>query len=70
MSPDKLVYMANQIAKFFSTQSRTSAPQAVADHLVRFWEPRMCEQICAHWQEGGIGLDPVAKEAVHILSGR
>lgn len=70
MSPDKLVYMANQIAKFFSTQSRTSAPQAVADHLVRFWEPRMREQICAHWQEGGIGLDPVAKEAVHILSGR
>jgi formate dehydrogenase subunit delta len=70
MSPDKLVYMANQISKFFSTQSRSSAPQAVADHLVRFWEPRMREQICAYGEGGGDGLDPIAREAVHILSGR
>jgi formate dehydrogenase subunit delta len=70
MSPDKLIYMANQISKFFATQSRTVAPQAVADHLVKFWEPRMRAQICAHWQQGGEGLDPIAKEAVNILSSR
>ncbi|MGB3386591.1 MAG: formate dehydrogenase subunit delta [Pseudaminobacter sp.] len=62
--------MANQISKFFATQSRTSAPQAVADHLTKFWEPRMREQICAHWQQGGAGLDPIAKDAVDILSSK
>lgn len=70
MSPDKLVYMANHISKFFATQNRTAAPRAVADHLTKFWEPRMREQICAHWKQGGAGLDPIAREAVDILSSK
>jgi formate dehydrogenase subunit delta len=68
MSPNKLVYMANQISTFFATQSQTLAPQAVADHLKKFWEPRMREQICAHWKEGGEGLDPIASEAIGLLA--
>jgi formate dehydrogenase subunit delta len=68
MSADKLVRMANQIAAFFRTQGEGSAPDMVADHLVKFWEPRMRDAIIAHGQAGGEGLDPVAAQAVAFLA--
>ena len=33
MSPDKLVYMANQIGKFFAAQGEEQAVAGIADHL-------------------------------------
>ena len=39
MSPDKLVYMANQIGKFFANQGEEKAVSAIADHLVKLWIP-------------------------------
>jgi len=33
MSPDKLVYMANQIGKFFAHQGEEKAIAGIADHL-------------------------------------
>lgn len=68
MPPEKLVRMANQIAAFFRTQDEASAPAMVADHLVKFWEPRMRETIIAHGQAGGEGLDPIAAQAVALLA--
>jgi formate dehydrogenase subunit delta len=68
MSPDKLVYMANQIGKFFSSQPLERAVAATADHLVQFWDPRMRAQIIAHLGKGGAGLDPIAREAVTKLA--
>ena len=65
---DKLVYMANQIGKFFATQG--AADQAVAGtaaHIRKFWEPRMRAAIFAHLDAGGAGLDPVARQAVESL---
>ena len=41
MSPDKLVYMANQIGKFFASQGPDKAATAIAEHLRKFWDPRM-----------------------------
>jgi hypothetical protein len=41
MSPDKLVYMANQIGRFFTGQGEDKAVPLIADHLVKFWDPRM-----------------------------
>jgi len=41
MSPDKLVYMANQIGKFFASQGTGKAPAAIAEHIQKFWEPRV-----------------------------
>lgn len=70
MVPNKLVYMANHISKFFATQTGINPAQAVAEHLTKFWEPRMREQICTHWKAGGEGLDPVASDAVAILAGK
>ena len=68
MSPDKLVYMANQIGKFFAHQGGDKAVAGVADHLEKFWDPRMRAAIVAHLDAGGNGLDPLVREAVKKLS--
>jgi formate dehydrogenase subunit delta len=44
---DKLVYMANQIATFFASYKEDEAIAAIADHIDKFWDPRMRRQITA-----------------------
>jgi len=67
MPPEKLVHMANQIAAYFVTQPGDGAAEAVADHLRKFWEPRMRAAIIAYLKAGGAGLEPAAAEAVRRL---
>jgi formate dehydrogenase subunit delta len=67
MSPDKLVYMANQIGKFFASQGQEQAAAGTADHIRKFWDPRMRAEIVAYLKAGGRGLDPVARTAVERL---
>jgi len=68
MSPDKLTYMANQIGKFFASQGRQQAVAGTADHIKKFWDPRMREAIFAHLAAGGGGLDPIPREAIEQLA--
>ena len=68
MSLDKLVYMANQIGKFFASQGHETASAGTADHIKKFWDPRMRAQIFAHLQAGGAGLDPAVREAIEHLA--
>lgn len=67
MSPEKLVMMANQIGKFFAPQGEAKAVAGVADHLAKFWDPRMRRQIQAHLAAGGAGLDPLVAAAIRSL---
>jgi formate dehydrogenase subunit delta len=67
MSPDKLVYMANQIGKFFVHQGEERAVAGIVDHLAKFWDPRMRTAIFAHMASGGAGLDPFVLRAVESL---
>ena len=67
MSPDKLVYMANQIGKFFAHQNEEQAIAGIADHLAKFWDPRMRKAIIAHLESGGEGLEPLVLKAVASL---
>ena len=67
MSLEKLVYMANQIGKFFNSQGHEQAVAGTADHIRKFWDPHMRATIAAHLKEGGVGLDPVARLAVERL---
>ena len=60
----KLVYMANQIGKFFVTEDKATAVAAIADHLEKFWDPRMRAEIVAYVEDGGAGLDQPVREAV------
>ncbi|WP_430396390.1 formate dehydrogenase subunit delta [Ferrovibrio sp.] len=64
MSHDKLVMMANQIGRFFAPQAAMNPVDGIADHLKKFWDPRMRAQIFAHLENGGEGLDPLVREAV------
>jgi len=66
-SPDKLVYMANQIGKFFASQGKDAEVQNIATHMKKFWEPRMLRQIFAHLDAGGAGLAPPVKAALESL---
>lgn len=45
MSPEKLVYMANQIGKFFAHGSEEKAVFNTADHLKKFWNPRCTRRL-------------------------
>lgn len=69
MKVERLVAMANDIAAFFASEpEREVAVAGVANHLRRFWEPRMRREILAHYQRGGDGLSEIAKAAVARLS--
>jgi formate dehydrogenase subunit delta len=68
-SLDKLVYMANQIGKFFVSQGQEKAVSGTAEHIKKFWDPRMRAAIIAHLKAGGSGLDPVARLAIERLQG-
>lgn len=70
MSPDKLVYTANQIGKFFATQDKAKAPAAIEDHLRKFWDPRMRSQIVAYLESGGEGFDPLVRTAIEGLAAK
>jgi len=69
-SPDKLVYMANQIGKFFTSQGEAGAVDGIATHLKKFWDPRMRAAIVAYIQAGGAGLEPHVRKAVERLASR
>jgi formate dehydrogenase subunit delta len=68
MSHDqKLVYMANQIGKFFASQGTEQATTGTAEHIKKFWDPRMRAAIFAHLDQGGVGLDPNVRAALEKL---
>lgn len=67
MSPDRLVYMANQIGTFFRSQGPDKAVPGIAEHLKKFWEPRMRSAIIAHLDAGGEGLELEVRAAVETL---
>ncbi len=64
MSPDRLVYMANQIGKFFESQRKDEIVPGIANHITKFWDPRMLKAIYAYVDAGGDGLDPHVREAI------
>lgn len=67
MSPDKLVHMINQIARFHDRQPEEEAAANISMHLKRFWDPRMRAAIVAFVKASGEGLAPAARRAVEKL---
>ncbi|MCS0495090.1 formate dehydrogenase subunit delta [Ancylobacter mangrovi] len=64
---DRLVYMANQIGKFFEPQGHERAVKGVAKHVKDFWDPRMRARMEDHIAAGGAGLMPTVFEALKTL---
>lgn len=68
MSHDKLVYMANQIATFFKSQPAHEAAAGVANHINKFWEPRMRRQLFEKIDAGNSGLSDLVLEAAKTIN--
>lgn len=69
MDAHHLVTMVNEIAAFFAGEDPGKAAENVANHLRRYWDPRMRRQIVEHAQtHGGEGLSQVAKAGVALIS--
>jgi len=64
----KPVMMANQIGAFFAGQKGDEAAHGIADHLKKFWDPRMRAALLAHVQSGGEGLQPQVRLAIEQLA--
>jgi formate dehydrogenase subunit delta len=69
MNIDLLIKMTNEIGEFFAgTGDQAEAAQAVANHLRRYWEPRMRAQMLSYYeQRQGAGLTDLARNAVALL---
>jgi formate dehydrogenase subunit delta len=70
MNIDLLIKMANEIGEFFAgTADAPEASRAVANHLKRYWEPRMRAQMITYYvQRQGAGLTDLAKNAVALMA--
>ena len=66
-STEKLVYMANQIARNIAPSGAGEAAEAVADHIAHFWDPRMKQMIFAHINAGSTDLSPSALAGLKLL---
>lgn len=67
MSPDKMIYMANQIATFFDSKPHAEGVQGVADHINAFWEPRMRKQLFVLLDSGAVGFKLLLLEAASTI---
>jgi formate dehydrogenase subunit delta len=71
MRIDNLIRMANRIGTFFEAMpDRTQALADIAQHIQRFWEPRMRRQLLAHVEaHQGEGVDPIVLAALRQIPG-
>ena len=68
MKAQTMVHNANQIALFFSTYPHEDAVAGVTDHIKKYWERRMREEIKQYVAQGGSGLHELVLEAVKRLN--
>ncbi len=64
---DRLIVMANQIARFMESKPHAEGLQGLASHINDFWEPRMRRQLFAVLDAGGAGLRPLVREAAPLI---
>lgn len=67
MSPDKLIYQANQIATFFRSKPHSEGVAGVAEHINKFWDPRIRRQFFQMIEAGGEGFDGLVIEAAPAI---
>lgn len=65
MDSARLRHMADQIARNFIAIGHDRAVAATADHIVKFWDPRMKAAILA---DDRALLSPVARAAIDLLA--
>lgn len=69
MDAHRLVAMANDIANYFDSEpDREAGIAGFANHLQKFWDPRMRRQLMDHLHAGGEGLGELARAGVERLA--
>jgi formate dehydrogenase subunit delta len=63
MQTHDMIRMANQISEFFKSYTEKEAIEGIADHITKFWEPRMRRDFFAHMEKGGVGFSDLVKKA-------
>ncbi len=61
------VRMANQIGDFFKSYPEREALDGIAEHINKFWEPRMRRTFFAHMDAGGEGVNAIVKKALPLI---
>ncbi len=66
MNVEHMVEMANQIGQFYDAYpNRAEALASTAQHIRRYWDPRMRSEFLRHLDQGPLeGLTPFVLEAV------
>ena len=59
------VRMANQIGDFFASYPEKEALDGIAEHINKFWEPRMRRIFFAHLDAGGEGVQLAVGDVAH-----
>ena len=67
MDTRDMIRMANQIAEFFKGYPHDDAVKETADHINRFWEPRMRVAFLDYVSSGGDGLDQLVKDSAVLV---
>ena len=69
MDVHRLVTMANDIARYFASEpDREAGIEGIADHLRKFWTPRMREQLLEYFASDGAGFDELTRHALERLA--
>jgi len=61
MEVERLVYMANQIARNLELRGHDAAVEETATHIIKFWDPRMKATMLAGDRSQ---LSPIAADAM------
>jgi formate dehydrogenase subunit delta len=67
MTPEKLIYMANQIATAFARRPEDEAVAAIAEHIDAFWGPGMRAQLLALAEAGAPDISPRVLRAAQLI---
>jgi formate dehydrogenase subunit delta len=69
VNPSQLIKMANQIGAFFEAMpDAEQAAAGIAEHIQKFWEPRMREALEAHIAaHGDEELVPIVRRALNTI---
>ena len=62
------VRMANQIGDFFKSYPEQEALDGIAEHINKFWEPRMRRQLFEKIDAGNSGLSDLVLEAAKTIN--
>ena len=63
MNRARLIHDANEIARYFAAYPREEAIAGIADHIRKFWDPRMRAELQALLAQSDPPLNDLVKEA-------